>query len=214
MFQSTLFGRVSVVAVEVPIGRARLDTFVEGRCLQGRSTVAGTRSGSRKRRELDSPDPVGEFWQQVVVRARGRGASCRSLRRRVTRRWAAVRSRIASNSASRPISSETGSGRFVGRRGGTGTGTAVCKRLRRRARPDRSNLPGKLAASSGDRGELTAMRHDPEAGELDARRPCYREIHSRGLQGHFRGSGFFSRVRRTSAEQASLVNSSHYLRKT
>jgi hypothetical protein len=58
------------------------------------------------------------------------------------------------------------------------------------------------------------MRHDPEAGELDARRRCYREIHSRGLQGHFRGSGFFSRVRRTSVEQAShIVNSSHYLRK-
>jgi hypothetical protein len=52
MFQSTLFGRVSVVVVEVPIGRARQDTFerfgrdVEGRCLQGQSTVAGTRSGS------------------------------------------------------------------------------------------------------------------------------------------------------------------------
>jgi hypothetical protein len=52
MFQSTLFGRVSVVAVEVPIGRARQDTFerfgkdVEGRCLQGQSTIAGTRWGS------------------------------------------------------------------------------------------------------------------------------------------------------------------------
>jgi hypothetical protein len=35
--------------------------------------------------------------------------------------------------------------------------------------------------------ELAAMRHDPETAELDDRRRFYREIHSRGLYGHFRG---------------------------
>src|SRR6202049_2395859 len=37
---------------------------------------------------------------------------------RGTRRWEALRSTISTTSASRPISSETGSGRFVGRRDG------------------------------------------------------------------------------------------------
>ena len=79
---------------------------------------------------------------------------------RVTSRCAAARPRISSRSSSRPISSETGSGRLVG--GSIAAGSAAASAGLVRARRHNADLAGKLVAASGDRADQLALR--PEGG--------------------------------------------------
>ena len=133
------------------------------------ATVAGTRSGSDSGASSMAQTPSANL-----------GSRCRATSKprrvlpippapvRVTRRWAAVRPRISSNSTSRPISSETGSGRFVGGRDAAGRRRGrPCNRLRMRARRDRADLPGKLVAASGNRADQVAIRPEGAAQGRD-----------------------------------------------
>jgi hypothetical protein len=83
------------------------------------ATVTGTSSGSDRGASSATQAPSANLG------SRRRAASLQRLvlpippgPTRVTRRWEVLRSRISSSSTARPISSETGSGRFVGGRDG------------------------------------------------------------------------------------------------
>jgi hypothetical protein len=71
-------------------------------------------------------------------------------------------SRISASSTSRPISSETGSGRFVGGWADAGcAGAALAPAnspVLARARPQNVDLAGELVTAPGDRADQVALR--------------------------------------------------------
>ena len=87
------------------------------------ATVTGTRSGS----DRDASSATQTPSANSVIRCRPTSRPRRVLPTppspiKVTSRWVVTRSITSESSASRPISSDTGSGRFVGWRDGLGSG--------------------------------------------------------------------------------------------
>ena len=125
--------------------------------------------GIRKRRELDSPDPVGEFRQQAScdLEAEARLADPSGTRQGDQ----AVGGGEAQDLLELDVAADQLGNRLGQVRRWAGWGGHLhgrpCNRLRMRARRDRADLPGKLVASSGNRADQVAVRSEGVAQGRD-----------------------------------------------